>query len=405
MKKYVVVFVLFILTMITYIDRVCISASKDFIAAQLHLSDAAMGVIFSAWALGYAINQIPGGWLLDKVGPRACLTAVVGVWSLMAIFTGSAWGFTSLVAARLALGMAEAGVFLGGSRAIYNWLHPGERGRANGVLFAGSRIGTAIAFPVLAWMLTKWPWRFSFLMLGAIGTVWTVFWLLWFRDWPAKSIPPIVAAAPAKGELSRILRSRPMALNMVQYFASNFTFFLCMSWMLPYLKRAYRLGDSQAATYAMIPLLVGASAQWFAGWLVDRLYCSQFHAWSRRLPGMLGFALAAAGMVALSRANAAEMAVVYLSLSVFGAEMTISPSWVFCADIAGKNTGRVSGTMNMSGNIGSFVSANAFPYLQRVTGSASAYFLIAAALNATAVVCWFYMRSINERKAAIAMVI
>ncbi len=403
MKRYLVVIVLFILVMITHIDRVCISASKEFIAGQLHLSDAAMGVIFSAWALGYAINQIPGGWLMDKVGPRTGLTVVVGLWSVMAILTGFAWSFTSLLVVRLALGMAEAGVFLGGARAIYNWLPPGERGRANGILFSGSRISAAISLPVLAWMLTKWPWRISFLMLGTNGTVWTVFWLLWFRDWPAKSIPPIVAAAPAKGELSRILRSRPMALNMVQYFASNFTFFLCMSWMLPYLKRAYRLGDSQAATYAMIPLLVAATAQWSAGWLVDRVYRSHFRVWSRRLPGMLGFALAAAGMVALSRANAAEMAVVYLSLSVFGAEMTISPSWVFCADIAGKNTGRVSGTMNMSGNIGSFVSANAFPYLQRVTGSASAYFLIAAALNAIAVVCWYYMRSIDERKAVIAI--
>jgi ACS family glucarate transporter-like MFS transporter len=403
MKRYIVVFVLFILVMITHIDRVCVSASKEFIAGQLHLSDAAMGLIFSAWALGYAINQIPGGWLIDKVGPRAGLTVVVGLWSVMAILTGFAWSFTSLLVVRMALGMAEAGVFLGGARAIYNWLPPGERGRANGVLFSGSRISAAISLPLLAWMLARWPWRNSFLMLGAIGTVWTIFWLLWFRDRPAKPLDTITAASPVNGGLSRILRSGPMAFNMFQYFASNFTFFLCMSWMLPYLKREYRLGDSQAAAYAMIPLLVAATAQWSAGWLVDRLYHSHFRVWSRRLPGMLGFTLATVGMVALTRANAPALAVVYLSLAVFGAEMTLSPSWVFCADIAGANTGRVSGTMNMAGNIGSFISANAFPYLQRVTGSASAYFLIAAGLNAIAIVCWFHMRSIDERKATIAV--
>ena len=402
MKRYLVVFVLFILVMITHIDRVCISASKEFIGGQLHLSDAAMGIIFSAWALGYALNQIPGGWLIDKVGPRAGLTVVVGVWSVMAILTGFAWSFTSLLVVRFSLGMAEAGVFLGSARAICNWLPPGERGRANGVLFSGSRISAAISLPLLAWMLARWPWRNSFLMLGAIGALWTVIWLVWFRDWPAKPLPKIAAATPANGWLLRILRSWPMVFNMFQYFAGNFTFFLCMSWMLPYLKREYRLGDSQAATYAMIPLLVAATAQWSAGWLVDRLYHSQFRAWSRRLPAMLGFTLAAVGMVALTRATAPGLAVFYLSVSVFGAEMTLSPSWVFCADIAGENTARVSGTMNMAGNIGSFVCANAFPYLQRVTGSASAYFLIAAAFNAIAVLCWYYMRSIDEQKATIA---
>jgi ACS family glucarate transporter-like MFS transporter len=204
------------------------------------------------------------------------------------------------------------------------------------------------------------------------------------------------------GGLSRILRSKPMTLAMAQYFAGNFTFFICLSWMLPYLKRQYQLGDSQAATYAMGPLLVGATSQWFAGWLVDRLYRSRLRAWSRRLPGIIGFTLAAAGVVAVTRADSPGVAVACFTLAVFGSEMTISPSWVFCADIAGKDTGRVSGAMNMLGNVGSFVSANAFPYLERVTGSTSAYFLTAAVLNVIAMVCWFNMRSIEEKKTAMA---
>jgi ACS family glucarate transporter-like MFS transporter len=168
--------------------------------------------------------------------------------------------------------------------------------------------------------------------------------------------------------------------------------------MLPYLKRQYHLGDSQAATYAMAPLLAGATSQWFAGWLVDRIYRSRLRVWSRRLPGIIGFTLAAGGMAAVTRAHSPGVAVVCFTLAVFGAEMTVSPSWVFCADIAGKDTGRVSGAMNMLGNVGSFVSANAFPYLQRVTGSTSTYFLTAAALNAMAIVCWFNMRSVEEER-------
>jgi ACS family glucarate transporter-like MFS transporter len=187
-----------------------------------------------------------------------------------------------------------------------------------------------------------------------------------------------------------------MALAMTQYFASNFTFFICLSWMLPYLKKQYRLGDAEAAAYAMAPLLLGTASQWITGWLVDRLYRTRWRAWSRRAPAMAGFALAAAGVLAVTRASTPEVAVLCFTLAAFGADMTISPSWVFCADVAGRNAGGVSGAMNMLGNLGSFVSANAFPYLNGLTGSAAAYFHLAAALNAVAVWCWFRMRSVEQ---------
>src|SRR5262249_33290931 len=147
------------------------------------------------------------------------------------------------------------------------------------------------------------------------------------------------------------------------------------------------------------PLLFGATSQWIAGWLVDRIYQSPLRAWSRRLPGIIGFGLAVAGLLAVTRAGTPDTAVLCFTLAVFGADMTISPSWVFCADVAGPNAGSVSGAMNMLGNIGSFVSANAFPYLERVTGSASAYFAVAALLNLFGAYCWFHMRSIEEKDA------
>ncbi len=111
---------------------------------------------------------------------------------------------------------------------------------------------------------------------------------------------------------------------------------------------------------------------------------------------MLGFALATAGVLAVTRATTPGIAVLCFTLAAFGADMTISPSWVYCADIAGKNAGSVSGSMNMLGNFGSFVSANAFPYLQGLTGSVSTYFFAAAALNLVGMWCWFRMRSVHQ---------
>jgi ACS family glucarate transporter-like MFS transporter len=143
----------------------------------------------------------------------------------------------------------------------------------------------------------------------------------------------------------------------------------------------------------MIPLLCGASANWVAGLLVDALYKSAWQEWSRRLPGIAGFALATAGVFWVSLADSATGAIVGFAIATFGVEMTISPSWAFCLDIGGKSTGTVSATMNMAGNFGGFVSTNAFPWLRRLTGSAATYFQAAALLNVIAILCWSAMRS------------
>jgi ACS family glucarate transporter-like MFS transporter len=404
LKKYTVVLALFALSMITYVDRVCISAAKDPISAEMHLSDTAMGLIFSAFALGYALAQIPCGWLADRLGPRLMLTFVVTLWSAMTALTGAAWNLASLVTIRFLFGISEAGAYPGSARAICNWLPSGERGRANGILFSGSRLGGAVSFPLLAWMLTRWRWRTSFWILGGLGLVWALFWLLWFRDYPEGTFTEDqVPSQPGIG-LRDVLRSMPMRLAMLQYFASNFTFFIGLSWMLPYLKRQFHLADGQAVAFAMAPLLAGTLSLWIAGWLVDVLYRSRYRVWSRRIPAILGFSLSTAGLLALTQAGTPMAAAVCFTLAVFGSDMTVSPSWVFCADIAGKNAGSVSGAMNMVGNLGSFVSANAFPILAAATGSAAAYFFCAAALNILGILCWFGMRSLGPIEPAAAIV-
>jgi ACS family glucarate transporter-like MFS transporter len=144
--RYLVVVGLFILSMITFIDRACIATAKDPISRDLALSDAAMGMVFGAFALGYALAQIPSGWLADRFGPRSVLALVVIAWSALTAVTGLAWNFSSLVAIRFLFGVGEAGAFPGSARAIRNWLPAGERGRANGALFSGSRVGAALSF-------------------------------------------------------------------------------------------------------------------------------------------------------------------------------------------------------------------------------------------------------------------
>lgn len=381
---------LFVLSLITYIDRAAISSAKDAMSADLGLSNQQMGAVFSAFALGYALAQIPCGWLADRFGPRLLLSAVVVVWSLLTALTGASASFTALLVIRFAFGIGEAGAFPGSARAFFNWLPAWEHGRANGLIFAASRIGAALAFPVMTWLLAHWGWRQSFYLLAVPGLLWGVGWYVLFRDQPA--VPPAREAHQKENSsFSQIFRIGRMPLVMAQYFAVNFTTFLCLTWMLPYLKQRYSLSAEDAALYAMIPLLLGATAQWATGTIVDRLYRSRYRHWSRRLPAILGFVISGVGVGALTLAADVQTAVVCFTVAAFGAEMTISPSWAFCMDIGGAKSGAVTGTMNMLGNIGSFTSANLFPLLSSESG-ATPYFLLVLGLNLMSAGFWFFLR-------------
>jgi len=399
---------MFLLSMLLYVDRVCISSAKESIARELQLTETQMGWVLSIFALGYALFQVPSGWLADRLGPRLVLSAVVTAWSLFTALTAAARGWGSLLVFRFLFGAGEAGAFPGCARVVYSWIPMAERGFMQGVTFSGARLGAAFTLPVVAWMVSHLGWRASFVVLGAVGVAWAGFWYGWFRDNPERhprvspeekefilrtrqqttagdaQIPPLTAR--------RLFGSRNVWLLMAQYFASNFTFFFCLSWMFSYLKQRYGLEMVEAGLYAAWPPLAGALGNWVAGALIDTIYRRGKWTASRRVPAMMGFGLAAIGLVTSARMPTALGAVACLSLAVFGADMTIAPSWTVCIDIARQRAGTVSGTMNMAGNLGSFITALAFPYLLQWTGRPEAFFHVAALLNLAAVMAWCFTR-------------
>jgi len=387
MPRLLVVAALAILSWITYLDRAAISSVKDPVAAELGLDSRSMGLVFSAFALGYALGQIPTGWAVDRFGPRLTLASVVALWSLLTGWTGLAQSLTALLAIRFLFGLAEAGAYPGTARAIYGWLPPSEHGRANGIVFAAARIGAALAFPLMAWLLAERSWREAFYWLAAPGLIWAILWYCLFRDRTA----PVDAAASTLS-LRDALGTIPYRYALFQYFAANFTTFLCLSWMNPYLKQRYSLSATDAAFYTMVPLLVGATAQTASGYVVDRLFASRRRDISRAAPAIAGFAISAIGAAVIPFAPSAPWAAVCFALAAFGAEATISPSWAFCIDLGGKNSGSVSGAMNMSGNFGSFVSANVFPWIEVYFESANPYFYLLVAFNLLSAVAWTRMK-------------
>jgi len=406
-NRYKVVSGTFLLAMIVLFDRILISVAKDPVASDLSLSDKQMGWVLSIFALGYALFQTPSGYLADKYGARKILTAVVSLWSVFTALTGAMWNFGSLLIVRFLFGMGEAGAFPSMSRVIFNWIPINERGIVNGINFSGGRIGAAIALPIVAWMIEITGWRMSFMIMGIIGIAWAVIWYTWFRDNPSedssisdKELKYIKENIQQSSEVSqdghlsigKMFQSKKMWLIMGQYFSSNFTFFFCLTWLFPHLKVQYGLDSVEAGFYSSAPLIFGAMGNWFSGWLVDTIYKKNRWELSRKAPAIIGFFLATVGIIASVYMNEVTGAIIFISIAVFGADMTLSPSWSVCVDIGKEYSGVVSGTMNMAGNLGSFFTALAFPYMLAMTGSSTPFFFLAALLNFLAIIMWLGIR-------------
>lgn len=410
--RYILVFGTFLLALLLYVDRILISVAKPGITQDLLLTDKQFGWAMSIFSLGYALFQIPGGYLADKFGPRKVLTAIVAFWSVFTGLTAYAWNFTSLMIFRFLFGAGEAGAYPGINKIVFSWIPVKERGTVNGINFSAGRLGAAFALPVIAILIKSTGWQNSFLVLTFIGLFWAILWFVLFRNQPSayKSISQVelnyILAnrqneddTEVKGDVgSFLLKSKSVWLLMIQYFSSNFTFFFCLTWLLPYMKTKYELDLVFASTLASIPLIFGAVGNLCAGFLVDRLYVKGYNFKSRSITAIIGFVLSAVGLLFSMKANSPVEASIFLSLAIFGADMTLSPSWASCSDIGGKFSGTVSSTMNMFGNIGAFLTSLAFPYLLDWTGSYEPFFYLGTFLNIVAIVAWLMLGFIKQNK-------
>ena len=410
--RFVLVFSTFLLTILLYVDKACISAAKKHISTCLGFSMTDFGWIMAVFTLGYALFQAPSGKLADKKGARGVIAGIVTIWSILTAITGFAWSYTSMLIIRFLFGAGEAGAFPALSKVVYNWYPVGERGIIQGINFSGSRIGAAFAMPLVAWLLNEIGWRHTFLVFGCFGILYGVLWYVFFKDKPEEvgfigsdEVEYILnnrqkteQGPQKKLPFSTILQSSTIWKTSIQYICSNFTFYFSLTWMYPYIQERFQLGLVEAGFYTSIPLVAGAVGNWLAGILVDNIYRKGKWTLSRRLPAIIGFLLSAIGMIAVTQVSSPLASVAFMSLAVFGADMTLSPSWAFCIDIGKENAGIVSGTMNMAGNLGAFVTIIAFPYLFKWTGQYEPFFFICAALSCIAAIIWLTLhpeKSIN----------
>jgi ACS family glucarate transporter-like MFS transporter len=413
-QRYVLISILFFHSVNTYMDRACIASAADFIIKDLSITKEMLGLILGIFAVGYALFQVPSGWIADHLGARKALTIVVTFWSMFTALTGAARNALQMLVLRFMFGVGEAGAFPGATQAFFRWLPVKERGLAHGINFSGSRLGAAFSLFLMPWLISVIGWRWTFVVNGIIGIIWATVWLIWFRDNPKDNkkinkaeLDYIEAGRVSdftttiKSSFAEIFTSMNMSLAMLQYFASNVTFFISLTWLPSYIRNQWP-DDPNAIYYSAVPLIFAAFANWVAGTMVTGLFKKGYHVGSRRATAIVGFSLGIIGLIlAIQTRNldflTTEKAQLYwfvfcFGLATFGVDMTLSPSWAFCNDIGGANSGAVSGSMNMVGNIGAALSAITFPLLlNEKTGSANAFFMLAAALNFVAIVSWCFM--------------
>jgi MFS family permease len=381
----------FILSIITYIDRVCISTAAPAIRGELGLSTVQVGWMFSIFTFAYAFFEIPSGWLADLMGPRRMMTRIVLWWSGFTMATGLAWSFPSLLATRFLFGVGEAGAFPTISRSFSRWFPSREVGNAHGVLFMGTRFGGALAPPLVVAIMAVAGWRISFFIFGILGIIWSVFWWKWYRDDPREHTGTspeeldIILKGIGSGRANTIqwreFFSANLLLICLMYFCVGYAFYFYLTWLPTYLKEARGFSTEQAGLLAGIILFAGGVATAMGGRLTDFLV-RNYGLRIGRSVGVITMPVSGAILLAVAWTPNPVLAAGLLAIAAAAADLCVSACWTMCHDVAGDAAGTATGCMNTFGNLGGAISPLVVGYAVQWWGSWSTPLVVTACVCA-----------------------
>jgi len=414
--RWFLVFWLFILSAVSYLDRVNISIAGGSIAEAYHLSDVQLGQVFSAMLVGYALFQTVGGRLADRFGPRRVLAAGVVWWGIFTALTAMvpaniAAALLIFVAVRFLLGAGEAVIYPSANQFVARWIPTTERGIANGWIFAGVGAGAGLTPLIVTYIMVHYGWRSSFWVCSIIGFAVGVVWFFIARDTPAEH--PGVAASElalirsgltqpeSKNDLktlvpwSRVIQSKDVLAVTLSYFCYGYVAWIFFSWFYRYLAKVRGLDLKASAFYTMLPFLAMLVCCLLGGTINDRL-TKQLGPRVGRC-GLAAFAISVAGIfIALgSQVQSARLASVVLAGGAGALYLSQSSFWSVTADIAGASAGSVSGFMNMGNQIGAALTASLTPWIAARFGWTTS-FLVAAALCLVGALSWLVVDPLRQ---------
>jgi ACS family glucarate transporter-like MFS transporter len=417
--RWLLIGLMFMISAVAYLDRVNVSIAGQAIQRDHGLTDVQLGWVFSAFLVGYALFQVPGGWLADRYGPRLVISVGVVWWGIFTTLTalvpaGLASSVAALIGARFLLGLGEAVLFPSSNKLVSHWIPSSERGLANGLIFAGVGAGAGVTPPLIIYILSHWGWHVSFYVSALIGLVVGAVWLFLVRDFPRahplasrSEIERIEAGLPeAKREArgappwSAILRSQNVFALTFSYFAYGYTSYIFFTWFFIYLSRVRGLDLKSSAFYAMLPFIAMACGAPLGGLLADRITRRRSRRAGRCGLAVFGLSLAAVFLCVATQVESARVASIVLAGGAGALYLAQSAYWAVSADIAGSSAGSVSGLMNMGAQVGGATTASLTPWIADHFGW-TASFLVAAGVCLAGSIAWLFVnpdRPISARR-------
>ena len=387
--------------LICFADRITLSVVAPMIQREFGFDKLTMGFIFSAFVFAYALGQIPGGWVGDRLGPRRVLPGIVAIWSSFTALTAQAFSVPTFIVVRLLFGFSEGGAYPTATRAMQLWYPKQERGFVQGITHAFSRFGGATVPPVAIFIMSRWGWRAVFYVSGALGIFWSILFYAVYRNtpeenkWVNKAELAHIRGVDSYGTIRsgagsaektkvpwRALLTTPnMWYVVLSWVCWNYAIYFFLTWLPTYLVEYRHFRIQEMAIYASLPLLAGMVGNTVGGVLTDKVYVRTKNLKTARQVVAIPALLAAAALMlpaALSRGQ--YTALVSLVAAQFFLECVQGPQWSLPMDIGGKYAGTVAGLMNGFGNMAGALSPIIFGFLIQRGSWETPFFMTAVML-------------------------
>lgn len=373
-----------------YMDRVNIATAATSIQQEFGLSNAELGLAFSAFAYPYAFFQIFGGWIGDRAGPRRTLISCGVIVSAATMLTGLVGGLGSLFASRLVLGFGEGAAFPTATRAMASWLPAARWGFAQGITHSAARLGNAVTPPLIAALIVAFSWRASFVLTGAVTVAWIV---LWVALAPRRDNPKTPSgAAAARATPWPALFRRMLPVTAVD-FCYGWMLWLFLNWLPGFFQNEYHLDIKRSAVFSAAVFLAGVAGDTLGGVVSDRILTRTGSLQRARAWLIAGAMLGSfACLVPLLVVHDVTAVAVFLGLAFFMLELIVAPIWSVPMDIAPAHAGKASGLMNLGFGIAGIVSPFVVGEIIDLTGSRTVPFIASMGLLLIGAVLALWMR-------------
>ncbi|HUQ52917.1 MAG TPA: MFS transporter [Gammaproteobacteria bacterium] len=372
-------------TMLNYVDRSVMGVAQPSLVRELAIGPEVMGMIFSAFSWTYALAQIPGGLVLDKLGARLTYGLSLASWSLATVMHGLMSSVAGLFSARLALGIAEAPCFPANSRILSTWFPQAERARANGVYSVGQYVGLGFLIPVLTYIVALFGWRALFFIFGGVGIVYAFAWYWLYRE-PHESasvnqaeLDYIAAggglASGAGGfalswvAVRQLLRQRQIVGASIGQFCGNSTLVFFLTWFPSYLATERGMDWIRSGFAASLPYIAASVGVLVGGAISDGIIRRTGSATlGRKLPIITGLLLTST-MVLANFTPSNSLVIAIMSVAFFGQGM-VNLGWTLIADVAPKHLmGLTGGVFNFCANLAGIATPLVIGFVLGATGS------------------------------------